>query len=55
METDARPFAYALLRVVPCLERGEQINAGLVLFCRQFDFLELKLGLDREKLRAIAP
>jgi hypothetical protein len=53
--TEPRPFAYAVLQVVPCLQRGERLNAGLALFCRQMDFLELKVGLDRSKLEAIAP
>lgn len=52
---ESRPFAYAVLRVVPCLERGERLNVGVVLFCRQFDFLELKVGMDEAKLAAIAP
>jgi hypothetical protein len=50
-----RPFAYALLRVVPRVERGEQINVGLVLFCRQLDFLELATQVDHARLAAIAP
>ncbi len=53
--SEARPFSYAVLRVVPCIERGERLNVGLVLFCRQLDFLELKTNLDRDRLAAIAP
>ncbi|OJU94690.1 MAG: hypothetical protein BGO23_02780 [Solirubrobacterales bacterium 67-14] len=52
---EPRPFSYAVLRVVPCIERGERLNVGLALFCRQHDFLELRTGLDRERLAAIAP
>lgn len=52
---EARPFSYAVLRVVPCLERGERLNAGLALFCRQYDFLGLTTNLDRQRLAAIAP
>ena len=33
------PFSYAILRVVPRVERGERFNAGVVLFCRQRGFL----------------
>ncbi len=51
----SRPFMYAVLRVVPCLERGEQLNAGVVLYCRQLDFLELKTSLDPAKLAVLAP
>lgn len=51
----ARPFAYALLRVVPRVERGERLNAGVVLFCRQRDFLALRTQLDEVRLAALAP
>jgi hypothetical protein len=50
-----RPFTYALLRVVPRIERGEQLNVGVVLFCRQHDFLDLRAQLDRTRLAAVAP
>jgi Protein of unknown function (DUF3037) len=49
-----RPFAYALLRVVPRVERGEQLNLGVVLFCRQLDFLELRAQVDERRLAALA-
>ncbi|MGA7398114.1 MAG: DUF3037 domain-containing protein [Solirubrobacterales bacterium] len=52
---EARPFAYAVLRVVPCLERGERLNVGVALFCRQYDFLELKVEIDTGKLHSLAP
>lgn len=55
MAAEPRPFTYAVLRVIPCLERGESLNAGVVLFCRQLDFLELKIGLAPAKLAALAP
>jgi hypothetical protein len=48
-------FQYAMLRVVPRLERGEQINAGVVLFARRAGFLEARVRLDEGRLRAIAP
>ena len=48
-------FQYAILRVVPRLERGEQINAGVVLFARQAGFLAALVRLDAERLLAIAP
>lgn len=53
--SDARPFSYAVLRVVPSIERGERLNAGIVLFCRQLDFLEMTTGLSPERLAVIAP
>jgi hypothetical protein len=48
-------FQYALLRVVPRIERGEQINAGIVLFARRRGFLAARVLLDEERLAAIAP
>ena len=55
MPARRNPFAYAILRVVPRIERGECFNAGVVLFCRQRDFLGLRVGLDEARLRALAP
>jgi hypothetical protein len=49
------PFAYAIVRVVPDVERGERINVGVVLFCRQRDFLGALIALDESRLRALAP
>lgn len=48
-------FSYAIVRVIPNIERGEFVNAGVVLFARQHGFLAAKVGLDREKLRTLAP
>jgi hypothetical protein len=49
------PFQYAIVRVVPHVERGECVNAGVVLFCRPRRFLAARVGLDEERLRAISP
>lgn len=49
------PFAYAIVRVVPHVERGECLNAGIVLFCRPRRFLAARLRLDEARLRALAP
>jgi hypothetical protein len=49
------PFSYAILRVVPRVERGECFNAGVVLFCRQLGFLGVKVGLDERRLTVLAP
>ena len=50
-----RPFAYALLRVVPRVERGEFINAGVVLYSQDARFLEARVHLDPGRLRALDP
>ena len=49
------PFEYALLRVVPRVERGECLNAGVLLICRAHRFLEARVALDVGRLRALAP
>lgn len=50
-----RSFDYALVRVVPRVEREEFVNAGVILFCRQRDFLGARIELDRDRLRALWP
>jgi hypothetical protein len=37
------------------VERGEGFNAGVVLFCRQLDFLEARVALDERRLAVLAP
>jgi hypothetical protein len=49
------PFAYAVLRVVPDIEREEFLNAGLVLFCRPLRFLCARATLDADHLAALRP
>ena len=48
-------FEYALLRVVPRVERGEFINAGVVLHCAEANFLDAGVHLDRRRLSALDP
>jgi hypothetical protein len=43
------------LRIVPHVERGECFNAGVVLYCRQRDFLGAMVELDEARLAALAP
>jgi hypothetical protein len=49
------PFQYAILRVVPRVERGECLNAGVVVFARTRDFLGMRVALDADRLRALDP
>ena len=49
------PFQYAALRVIPRVERGEALNAGVVLFCRPLRFLGARTQLDEHLLAALAP
>ena len=48
-------FDYAIIRVVPRVEREEFLNAGVILFCRSARYLAARVALDRERLRAFAP
>jgi hypothetical protein len=48
-------FDYAVVRVVPRVERGEFLNVGVILFCSTRSFLAARIELDRERLLAIAP
>lgn len=48
-------FQYAIVRVVPRVERGECLNVGVVLFCRPRRFLGARIHLDERRLGAIAP
>ena len=54
-EPTRHPFAYAIVRVVPRVERGESMNAGIVLLCRPMRFLGARLWLDEARLRALDP
>ena len=50
------PFQYAILRLVPRVERGERVNVGVVLFCRQAGgYLRVRWALDRARVAALAP
>ena len=48
-------FDYAILRVVPRVERGEFVNAGVVLFCLERDFLAARVEVNEPRLRALWP
>jgi hypothetical protein len=50
-----RPFQYLIVRVVPRIERGEQLNAGVVVYSPTLDFLAARVGLDERRLEALAP
>jgi hypothetical protein len=48
-------YDYAMIRVVPRVERGECINVGVILFCRMRRYLAARIALDRQRLLALAP
>jgi len=50
---DLSTYDYALIRVVPRVERGEFINAGVIVSCQDSAFLEARIELDEQRLRAL--
>ena len=48
-------FEYAVLRVVPRVEREEFLNVGVVLYCRGLGFLQVRWLLPETRLYAFAP
>ncbi|WP_406175124.1 DUF3037 domain-containing protein [Streptomyces canus] len=48
-------FEYALLRVVPRVERGECINAGVLVYCRAKAYVGVRTHLDEARLWALDP
>ena len=48
-------YDYAIIRIVPRVERGEQINVGVILSCADLEFLEARIELDEPRLLALDP
>ena len=48
-------FEYAVLRVVPRVEREEFLNVGVVVYCRSLGFLQTRYALPEAKLHVVAP
>jgi hypothetical protein len=48
-------YDYAIIRVVPRVERGEAMNAGVILSCPALEFLEARIELDAARLAALDP
>lgn len=48
-------YEYAAIRVVPRVERGELINAGVLLYCQPRGYLCARVELDASRLRALDP
>jgi hypothetical protein len=54
-EPPRNAFQYALVRVLPRVERGECLNVGVILLCRPRRFLGARISLDERRLAALAP
>ncbi len=49
------PFEYALIRVMPRVQRGELMNAGVILYSQRHGYLGCRIYLNSERLRALDP
>ena len=47
-------FEYAVIRIVPRVEREEFLNVGVILYCKSLQFLQTMFTVDEERLRAFA-
>jgi hypothetical protein len=50
-----RPFDYAIVRIVPRVEREEFVNVGVIVHCDAFDFLDARIEVDERRLLALSP
>jgi len=48
-------YEYAVIRVVPRVEREEFLNVGLILFCKRAKLIKVRFHADETRLHAIAP
>jgi Protein of unknown function (DUF3037) len=48
-------FEYAVIRIVPHVEREEFLNAGVILYCKQQNFLSVRWALDENLMALFAP
>lgn len=48
-------YDYAIVRVVPRVDRGERINVGVILSCADTDFLDARIEVDEALVRAVDP
>ena len=48
-------FEYAVIRIVPKVERGEFLNAGVIVFCKRLKYLAMRFQIDAQRLQAFSP
>lgn len=48
-------YEYAIVRVVPVVEREEFVNAGVILFCKKEKFIRMKYHLSQDKILSLMP
>ena len=52
---DRNSFDYAVIRVVPHVERQEFINVGVIIFCRKLDYLDAIIDFELNRLKSFSP
>ncbi|MDB6101006.1 MAG: hypothetical protein JWO52_1005 [Gammaproteobacteria bacterium] len=52
---DHSSYDYAIVRVVPRVEREEFVNVGVIVSCPAWDFLQARIELDEQRLQALDP
>jgi hypothetical protein len=52
---DHSSYDYAIVRVVPRVEREEFVNVGAIVSCPALDFLQARIEVDEQRLRALDP
>ena len=52
---ERKAFQYAILRVVPSVERGERLNVGVALLCPERRFVGARVALDEARLNSLGP
>lgn len=50
--SDNHLYEYAILRIVPKVEREEFVNVGVIVFSKKADFLQVRIQLNRDRINA---
>lgn len=48
-------YEYAVIRIVPRVDREEFINAGIIMFCKKENFLKTKIYFDKQRIKILFP
>lgn len=48
-------YEYAIIRVVPLVEREEFVNAGVILYCRKQRYIRMKYRIPKDKILSLVP
>lgn len=51
---EQKSYEYTVIRLVPCVERAEFVNIGVMLYCREKKFLDLRYHLDEHKINCFS-